>query len=447
MLFTGGTAQPTLNVDISSGFTLGLSVPSGLQFRLVPPNGHDVALVVDMSWCSSGTWPDSSPIIDLAVNTSTTVILHNMRAANGVVTEQQELSLEPDYTSMVVDAGRCFALRGRSTLSSTGGILAFDGLSIQLDTSGLTVAGTRTLYSPVVQGGGITMQYIRKPSAAVRTDVDPGVGLFVNDNQPPKIINCPGNIVITAQPGKIEAAVPWTNPLASDNVKVISMSSPTPAGSTFTVVNSPHIVTYTATDSSGLTAQCVFNVTVLHERLEARMELAVSGAIARSNYTSRFGMSQHSDALLHNLSFSTPPTLAVPAAQQVTTLAVDVIGNSQQQFAVRPNVTAGATAVRLEVDLQFRVDGAVAASRIPLAFASLEFINPSVLNGSGSPPAWTSDPKWFSNNEVTTVFDLASGNVRLSGVSRSFSEHFKFAGLRVLLSMPDNTPASSSYTL
>ncbi len=66
--------------------------------------------------------------------------------------------------------------------------------------------------------------------------------------------------------GHLETAVRWVEPVANDNVKVISVLSTTPSGSTFPVYNSPHIVTYTATDSSGLTSTCVFNVTVLYEQ-------------------------------------------------------------------------------------------------------------------------------------------------------------------------------------
>ena len=116
---------------------------------------------------------------------------------------------------------------------------------------------------------------------------DPGIGLFINDNQPPKIVNCPANVIATAPNGHLETVVRWVEPVASDNVKVTSVLSPTPSGSIFSVYNSPHTVTYTATDSSGLTSTCVFNVTVLYEQHTINVTLPVNGPIERTSRTYR----------------------------------------------------------------------------------------------------------------------------------------------------------------
>jgi hypothetical protein len=132
------------------------------------------------------------------------------------------------------------------------------------------------------------IQYIPLSAPDHRSPVqDPGIGLLINDNQPPRIFNCPANVVATARNGHLETVVRWVEPVANDNVKVTSVLSTTPSGSIFPVYNSPHTVTYTATDSSGLTSTCVFNVTVLYEQHTINVTLPVNGPIERTSRTYR----------------------------------------------------------------------------------------------------------------------------------------------------------------
>jgi hypothetical protein len=83
----------------------------------------------------------------------------------------------------------------------------------------------------------------------------------VNDIEDP-VITCPANITVTESvPGSGEAVVTY-NPTATDNGPVTVTSSPA-SGSTFTIANSPHTVTATATDAGGRTDSCTFTVTVV----------------------------------------------------------------------------------------------------------------------------------------------------------------------------------------
>ncbi len=81
----------------------------------------------------------------------------------------------------------------------------------------------------------------------------------VIDNQGPTA-NCPGNQTVNVASGTCAANVSWTAS-ASDNCPGPSVSCSPASGSSFGVGVTP--VTCTATDASGNTANCTFNVTVI----------------------------------------------------------------------------------------------------------------------------------------------------------------------------------------
>lgn len=82
----------------------------------------------------------------------------------------------------------------------------------------------------------------------------------VNDNTPPIIVNCPGNIVMSLTGSDCDESVIWVAPTASDNCSVSSFASNYDPGDVFPVGIT--MVTYTATDASGNIATCNFDVTV-----------------------------------------------------------------------------------------------------------------------------------------------------------------------------------------
>lgn len=85
----------------------------------------------------------------------------------------------------------------------------------------------------------------------------------VLDVENPDIGNCPANITVTEDAGTPgEAIVNYPTPSATDNSGIVTVDCSAPSGSSFTVAGSPHTVTCTATDSSGNTDSCTFNVTV-----------------------------------------------------------------------------------------------------------------------------------------------------------------------------------------
>ena len=84
----------------------------------------------------------------------------------------------------------------------------------------------------------------------------------VNDNTPPIISNCPADIITnTSFYAECEAAVTWTIPTTSDNCGTSSLTSTHLSGELFPTGTT--IVTYTATDLSGNSTTCSFDVTVI----------------------------------------------------------------------------------------------------------------------------------------------------------------------------------------
>src|SRR6185436_667548 len=85
--------------------------------------------------------------------------------------------------------------------------------------------------------------------------------VIVNDNQPPSI-TCPSNINTNENPpGSGCATVAYATPTPTDNCPGATVSCSPPSG--FCFPNGSTTVTCTATDASGNTANCTFQVNVI----------------------------------------------------------------------------------------------------------------------------------------------------------------------------------------
>lgn len=130
---------------------------------------------------------------------------------------------------------------------------ALDNCTVTLSgshTSGATFPlGTTTITYTATDGSGNTTQC--------------SFNVIVEDQELPVLSNCPGNINVEAD-ASCEATVSWTAPNATDNCSVTVTTSHL-SGSTFPIGTTP--VTYTATDVSGNTSTCSFNVVVVDQQL------------------------------------------------------------------------------------------------------------------------------------------------------------------------------------
>ena len=84
----------------------------------------------------------------------------------------------------------------------------------------------------------------------------------VVDNIPPTFLMCTGNRTVSAN-ASCQAVVNWPTPVYLDNCLESTLKSTHLPGSTFN--KGTTVVTYTATDASGNTATCSFNVTVVDD--------------------------------------------------------------------------------------------------------------------------------------------------------------------------------------
>ncbi|WP_037314759.1 HYR domain-containing protein [Salegentibacter sp. Hel_I_6] len=84
--------------------------------------------------------------------------------------------------------------------------------------------------------------------------------VMVTDNQSP-VIECPENMIFSTESGVDFATVNFENPLASDNCEVnVEQTGGATSGSQFPI--GTNTVTFTATDASGNTTQCSFDIIV-----------------------------------------------------------------------------------------------------------------------------------------------------------------------------------------
>ena len=81
----------------------------------------------------------------------------------------------------------------------------------------------------------------------------------------PPVIACLNDIAQTVSTGVAGTTVTWTEPTATDNSGIVTLTSRTHAPGTFFVVGTT-AVTYEYTDGSGNSATCTFNVNVIERK-------------------------------------------------------------------------------------------------------------------------------------------------------------------------------------
>jgi gliding motility-associated-like protein len=123
--------------------------------------------------------------------------------------------------------------------------------------SGVTITSTRAPGSTFNVGTTIVTY---TATDAVGNTSSCTFNVMVQDVVKPVISGCPSDITVSAN-ASCQAVVTWTPPTFTDNCIGGTMGSTHSAGSTFEAGTTS--VTYTATDASGNTVSCSFNVTVV----------------------------------------------------------------------------------------------------------------------------------------------------------------------------------------
>ena len=253
-----GVRLTPIEGELRAGETLSIGVasPAGAPFAVTPVAGHEVHLIVDLEWCQAGATFEASHLLPgtLAVDMVTVAGSSSPPAFTDV------------GSGMTADGG-CIRMRGQSAATSTA--ILFRELTVTLTADeqgdrrrrGDVRAKSSTVYLPA-----------RQYQIAVVTEAAAGGDLIslagstaLEDTQPPVFLNCPvAPIEATAAPGALTAVATWEELAAVDNIVASPVVTGThSSGATFSILASPHTVTYTASDGS-LTSTCSFEVVVTY---------------------------------------------------------------------------------------------------------------------------------------------------------------------------------------
>jgi len=161
-------------------------------------------------------------------------------------------------TPLVIVSGFS-GIRGVNAVSSAGPYVVDDGSSDNC--SGLSYSLTGPTFSCDDIGGGATLVTLTVTDASGNT-ADCVSSITVADTIAPSI-TCLADINIVANTNVCEAVVTWAEPANNDNCGNVALTSTHSSGDNFPVGTTT--VTYTATDDSGNSRQCSFDVIVTND--------------------------------------------------------------------------------------------------------------------------------------------------------------------------------------
>ncbi|EGD79003.1 TK/RTKC protein kinase [Salpingoeca rosetta] len=354
-LVDGGARPRGFSGDIiSRPLAIGLQSKPGLPFTIFTRNSVQGRVVVQLQWCTSGSVPSDPAAF---VNGTTTVKL--LQPSDPLLSASLVFT---DRGSGVTDDGRCFRIAAES--SPVAGTLSFSGVDIAFTYTG----PARARRSPSSPSVTIRDYAPREPNFVVvqfgtedGSPLDDNSGPFLSqeDTIAPRWLNCPtAPVVAHALPGEATAVADWEELVAVDNVQVVETHATHMPGDSFSVVQSPHTVTYTASDGT-LSTECTFQVEVTFDPITADV-VATSDAV--------FSVSHQVLPLLHTQTF-THHLIGGPNDTSLASFTLDAAFVTAIRFTVLPppgehffvRTVAGAERGQLEVDFVFSVAGASVA--------------------------------------------------------------------------------------
>ncbi len=189
-----------------------------------------------------GTTTESYEVVDLSGNVATCsfeVVV--------VDAEDPSITCPSDIILEIID-GTCETIVNFAPTTATDNcsIIAITQTAGPTSGSTLTVGNYTVSFTAIDQSGN---------------SVDCSFSISVTESTAPQL-NCPADIAVTNDAGQCGAIVSYQTPTATDNCPgvIAELSSGLPSAAFFPVGITP--ITYTATDASGNTASCTFNVTV-----------------------------------------------------------------------------------------------------------------------------------------------------------------------------------------
>lgn len=173
--------------------------------------------------------------------------------------------------------------------------------------------------------------------------------VIVVDNEDPVLNNCPGNIALNNDPGDCGAVVNWTPPSANDNCPGVTIMNTHDPGDFFTVGTTT--VIYTATDASGNTSSCSFNVTISDAdspEIPCPANIAINNSSGQCGASASWALPTATDNCTVDTVFSSaqPGDFFPVGTTTVTYTAVDNSGNSSScSFTIIVNDAENPTAL------------------------------------------------------------------------------------------------------
>ncbi len=256
------------------------------------------------------------------------------------------------------------------------------------------------------------------------------VTVSIEDNDPPVITGCPGNIVVSNDPGLCSAVVTWTAPVST--APMISTHLP---GATFPV--GVTVVTYTSTDADGMVSTCVFTVTVNDTEppvlscanATVNLDASGNGTVVAADILS--GVPSDNCAIATVTLSRSSFTCADLGIVTVTVTATDVSGNSASCDAV---VTV---ADPFPASLSAGPDDEICITQATYSITGASAVNMSLLwtssgNGTFSDPTALNPVYTRGAADLTSVTLTLTGN-KVSGCPAELTDAMtvNFAGLPV----------------
>eukprot|EP00049_Salpingoeca_infusionum_P016608 m.341668 g.341668 ORF g.341668 m.341668 type:complete len:2212 (+) comp16115_c0_seq1:579-7214(+) len=243
------TDLPSFTSDLSSAFAIGLVAANEKPFTVGVPTGTVASMHIQLRWCNASAFATD---VSGSVNATTSVVFTGLEDGGQNITFV-------DSGTFYLD-GDVVCLEMAASTNEFEHTIVFASLSIQFTPTqdrrrGLTSAATLLPVFP----SHVSVRYTSANSSEPLDQTVQGVAL--DDLQPPQFLDCPTTPLVAtalASATTINASFPSFNVLDTiDPAPVITYPS-----SILNVLDSPHVLTATATDASGNKAYCVFTVEI-----------------------------------------------------------------------------------------------------------------------------------------------------------------------------------------
>jgi Autotransporter beta-domain/HYR domain len=248
----GNTSQETFSVTVKDTTAPVITAPADITAEATSSAGAAVSFTPTATDAVGVTSLTSSPASGsiFAIGTTPVTITAVDAAGNS---SQATFNVSVEDTTPPVITAPANIVTNTDPASATA-VVAFTPTAAD-------AVGVTSLTSSPASGSafaiGTTTVTITAKDAAGNTSTETFT-VTVNDNEVP-VITVPADIVVNTDPGQPTAVVTFT-PTAADNDGVASLTSAPASGSAFPIGTT--VVTVTATDNSGNSAQKSFNVTV-----------------------------------------------------------------------------------------------------------------------------------------------------------------------------------------